>query len=129
MIGLGTFGSDHADPIEVACAVRGAYEVGYRHFDCAAVYGNEPEIGRVSRELFCTGVQRDDLWVTSKVWNDMHGRIEEACRQSLADLQLPYLHEDLAADVAPGRTRADTAHRDIEHDHPEAPPAAGRCSY
>ncbi len=91
IIGLGTFGSDHADPMEVARAVRGAYEVGYRHFDCAAVYGNEPEIGSVFRELFCAGVQRPDLWVTSKVWNDMHGHVEEACRQSLADLRLPYL--------------------------------------
>lgn len=91
MIGLGTFGSDHADPVRVARSVRGAYEVGYRHFDCAAVYGNEPEIGNVFRELLCAGVQRHELWVTSKVWNDRHAHIEEACRQSLADLQLPYL--------------------------------------
>jgi alcohol dehydrogenase (NADP+) len=90
-IGLGTFGSDHADPKEVAGAVRAAYEAGYRHFDCAAVYGNEPEIGAVFRELFDAGVRREQLWVTSKAWNDMHGRIEEACRQSLADLNLPYL--------------------------------------
>ena len=90
-IGLGTFGSDHADPLEVACAVRGAYEAGYRHFDCAAVYGNEREIGRVFRELFARGAERQQMWVTSKLWNDMHRRVEEACRQSLADLQLEYL--------------------------------------
>ncbi len=90
-IGFGTFGSDHANPMEVARAVRGAYEAGYRHFDCAAVYGNEREIGRVFREIFDSGARREELWVTSKAWNDMHGRIEEACGQSLSDLQLPYL--------------------------------------
>ena len=46
-IGLGTFGSDHATGAEVAAAVRGALEVGYRHIDCAAVYGNEWLIGDV----------------------------------------------------------------------------------
>jgi diketogulonate reductase-like aldo/keto reductase len=87
-IGLGTFGSDHADPDAVAAAVRGAFEAGYRHFDCAAVYGNEDRIGPVLRELLQSGVRRDEIWVTSKVWNDMHGRVEEACRKSLAALQL-----------------------------------------
>jgi diketogulonate reductase-like aldo/keto reductase len=90
-IGLGTFGSDHADPHSVADAVRGAFEAGYRHFDCAAVYGNENAIGSVFQGMLDSGVRRDELWVTSKLWNDMHGRAEEACRQSLADLQLDYL--------------------------------------
>ena len=90
-IGLGTFGSDHAVPGAVAEAVRGAYEVGYRHFDCASVYGNEAEIGQVFRELLATGVRRDLIWVTSKLWNDMHDSVEEACRKSLADLGLRYL--------------------------------------
>ena len=40
-IGLGTFGSDHVSPAEIAAAVRDAAVVGYRHFDCASVYGNE----------------------------------------------------------------------------------------
>jgi len=44
-IGLGTFGSDHVTAGEVAAGVEGAAEVGYRHFDCASVYGNEHEIG------------------------------------------------------------------------------------
>lgn len=90
-IGLGTFGSDHASPAIVAAAVLGAYEAGYRHFDCAAVYGNESEIGRAFHDLFAAGARREDLWVTSKVWNDMHGRVEEACRRSLDDLQISYL--------------------------------------
>ena len=41
-IGLGTFGSDRIAPAQVAAAVRGAAAAGYRHFDCASVYGNEP---------------------------------------------------------------------------------------
>ena len=44
-IGAGTFGSDHVTHDEVAKAVKGAAAVGYRHFDCASVYGNEKEIG------------------------------------------------------------------------------------
>jgi len=60
------------------------------------VYGNEREIGRVFRRIFDsqildTRVRREEVWVTSKVWNDMHGRVAEACRQSLSDLQLQYL--------------------------------------
>ena len=50
-IGLGTFGSDHVAADEVAAAVAGAFEVGYRHFDCASVYGNEEAIGRSLRNL------------------------------------------------------------------------------
>jgi diketogulonate reductase-like aldo/keto reductase len=91
-IGLGTFGSDHAAPEEVAAAVRGGFECGYRHFDCAAVYGNEREIGRVLRELLHR-VASEELWITSKLWNDKHADSDviPACRQSLADLQLKYL--------------------------------------
>ncbi|HZU27370.1 MAG TPA: aldo/keto reductase [Bryobacteraceae bacterium] len=87
-IGLGTFGSDHASPAEVAAAVRGAAEVGYRHFDCASVYGNEAEVGAALRD---TGIPRDELWITSKVWNDKHDDVIGSCRRSLADLQLEYL--------------------------------------
>jgi diketogulonate reductase-like aldo/keto reductase len=92
-IGLGTFGSDHAASDEVASAVLGAYDVGYRHFDCAAVYGNEDRIGAVLAELFHSGVKRDSLWITSKLWNDKHAEddVVPACRKSIADLQVEYL--------------------------------------
>ena len=92
-IGLGTFGSDHASPAEVAEAVLGAAEVGYRHFDCAMVYGNEAEIGRALQAVLAGGVAREQLWVTSKLWNNKHAPedVIPACRQSLADLQLEYL--------------------------------------
>ena len=87
-IGLGTFGSDRFGADEIAEAVAGAFEVGYRHFDCASVYENEAQIGCVLR-----GLPRDELWVTSKLWNDKHalGDVVPACRQSLADLGLDYL--------------------------------------
>jgi alcohol dehydrogenase (NADP+) len=90
-IGLGTFGSDHASAEEVAEAVRGAAEVGYRHFDCASVYGNEDRVGVALRDVMAGGVRREALWIASKVWNDRHDEVIASCRQSLADLQLDYL--------------------------------------
>ncbi len=93
-IGLGTFGSDHVSPEAVAEAVRGAIEVGYRHIDCAAVYGNEAQIGRVLSDTIDAGVvTRDELWITSKLWNDKHAPADviPACEQSLRDLRLDHL--------------------------------------
>ena len=92
-IGLGTFGSDHVPPADVAAAVKGAVLAGYRHLDCASVYGNEAHIGISLAELFAQGIRREDLWITSKLWNDKHaeGDVIPACRKSLADLRLDYL--------------------------------------
>ncbi len=89
-IGLGTFGSDRFTGEQVADAVLGAAEVGYRHFDCASVYGNERDVGRSLRAIRDGGIRREDLWVTSKLWNDEHGegRVGPACERSLADLGL-----------------------------------------
>src|SRR5689334_8047043 len=89
-IGLGTFGSDHAPAGLVADAVRDAALLGYRHFDCASVYRNEDRIGFALRDVMAAGVRRDELWITSKLWNDKHGEgdVVASCRQSLADLQL-----------------------------------------
>ncbi len=92
-IGLGTFGSDHVSHGAVAAAVRYAASIGYRHFDCAAVYGNEGGIGHEFRQLLGNGLRREDLWITSKLWNDMHGENDVilACEKSLTDLRLDYL--------------------------------------
>ena len=92
-IGLGTFGSDHIDASAVAEAVMGAAEVGYRHFDCASVYGNEKEIGGALSRIIDEGIKRQELWVTSKLWNDMHAEddVKKSCLQTLRDLQLEYL--------------------------------------
>ncbi len=92
-VGLGTFGSDRFSGEAIAEAVKGAAAVGYRHFDCAAVYGNEALIGQVFRELIEGGLKREQIWVTSKLWNDKHSEqdVIPSCRKSLADLQLDYL--------------------------------------
>jgi alcohol dehydrogenase (NADP+) len=92
-IGLGTFGSDHVSHAQVADAVKFAAEVGYRHFDCASVYGNEGPIGVAFEELFSRGLKRSELWITSKLWNDKHGEhdVIASCEKSLADLRLDYL--------------------------------------
>jgi len=92
-IGLGTFGSDKYDGEAVAGAVLGAAEVGYRHLDCAAVYGNEHLVGESLQAIMRGGVRREDIWVTSKLWNDKHNErdVIPACEQSLRDLQLGYL--------------------------------------
>ncbi|MCC6580550.1 MAG: aldo/keto reductase, partial [Phycisphaeraceae bacterium] len=67
---------------------------GYRHIDCAAVYGNEHLIGPGLRALLNDGVvRRDELWITSKLWNDKHATkdVIPACEQSLRDLRLETL--------------------------------------
>ncbi|MBT2293050.1 aldo/keto reductase [Paenibacillus albidus] len=65
--GLGTY---KAEGEEVAKAVTTALELGYRSIDTAAVYGNEEEVGR---SIAASGVARDELFVTTKVWNDDQG--------------------------------------------------------
>ncbi len=92
-IGLGTFGSDHVSPAQVAEAVLGAAAVGYRHFDCASVYSNESAVGASFERIMQGGIKREELWVTSKLWNDKHGEddVIASCRKSLADLRLDYL--------------------------------------
>ncbi|MEG0227835.1 MAG: aldo/keto reductase [Lachnospiraceae bacterium] len=91
-IGMGTFGSDRFTPEEVSAAVSGAIRCGYRMFDCAACYGNEDQIGEVFRNAFEEGVvERKELYIMTKVWNDMHRRVKESCRKSIADLQCEYI--------------------------------------
>ncbi len=91
-IGMGTFGSDRVSAEEVAEAVAGAVRAGYRLFDCAACYGNEAQIGQVFQAAFDEGVvERKDLYIMTKVWNDMHRDVETACRKSIADLRCGYV--------------------------------------
>ena len=90
-IGMGTFGSDRFTATEIADAVAGAIQCGYRMFDCAAVYGNEELIGKVFADAIEEGVvKREELFITSKVWNNMHGRgdVLLSCAKTLKDLQL-----------------------------------------
>jgi len=93
-IGMGTFGSDRFTPAQVSQAVSGGIDAGYRLFDCASVYQNEPLIGQVFEEAITTGkVSRSELFITSKVWNDMHGKgdVLLALAQTLKDLRLEYV--------------------------------------
>jgi alcohol dehydrogenase (NADP+) len=92
-IGLGTFGSDRFSGEDIAAAVVGAVEVGYRHIDCAAIYGNEHLIGASLEQVIAGGVPREELWVTSKLWNDKHDPADviPAFLSSLRDLRLDYL--------------------------------------
>ncbi len=93
-LGLGTFGSDKYGAEEIAEAVYGAVKYGYRLIDCASVYRNEDKIGKTLKRLFAGKVvERKDLFITSKVWNDMHGegKVLESCKKSLEDLGLDYL--------------------------------------
>lgn len=71
-----------------------AIKAGYRHLDCAADYGNELEVGEgIARAIADRLVTREDLWITSKLWNTFHAteHVEEGCRKSLQDLGLDYL--------------------------------------
>lgn len=89
--GLGTWLSK---PGEVGEAVLQALRTGYRHIDCAYIYGNEKEIGHALTFAFENGiVTREELFITSKLWNSFHHpeSVEPAIRKTLADLQLDYL--------------------------------------
>lgn len=90
-IGLGTWKSK---PGEVKKAVITALEAGYKHLDCAAIYGNEKEIGDALKEVFSKGnIKREEVWITSKLWNNAHLKqdVAPALEKTLNDLQLDYL--------------------------------------
>lgn len=93
-IGMGTFGSDRVGADEVSEAVYTGIKDGYRMIDCAACYGNEDKIGVEIEKVLQEGiVARKDLYIMSKVWNDMHGKgdVLVAAAKSLRDLRLDYL--------------------------------------
>ena len=90
-VGLGTWKSK---PGEVKAAVKSAVAIGYRHIDCAAIYKNEHEVGAALTELFDEGVvTRDEMWITSKLWNDFHdpAEVAKACAKTLTDLHIDFL--------------------------------------
>ncbi|KAM4642230.1 aldo-keto reductase family 1 member A1 [Discoglossus pictus] len=92
LVGLGTWKSA---PGQVRDAVKYALGVGYRHIDCASVYGNETEVGDGIKQSVGPkhGLKREDIFVTSKLWNNKHhpDDVESALRTTLKDLQLDYL--------------------------------------
>lgn len=90
-LGLGTWKIEKQRCAEV---VQTAAQLGYRHFDCACDYGNEEEVGQGLAQVIRTKIApRDQLWVTSKLWNTYHepAHVRGACERSLRDLGLDYL--------------------------------------
>ena len=91
LLGLGTWKSD---PSKVKEAVYEALKCGYRHIDCAWVYKNQREVGEGIQQAITDGiVTREQIWVTSKLWNDFHAfeDVEPHLRDTLNQLQLSYL--------------------------------------
>ena len=92
-LGFGTF-SNTDSPDDMAAAVFTALEVGYRHLDCAESYKNEAAVGRSLERSFKEGVvTREDVFVTSKVWQTNHKpeHVRQACKNTLKNLGLTYL--------------------------------------
>jgi len=90
-LGLGTWKLPKA---QAPAVIREAVRLGYRHFDCACDYGNEAEVGAGLASALQEGrCRRDDLWVTSKLWNTYHEpkHVRAACERSLRDLRLDVL--------------------------------------
>ncbi|HWL10022.1 MAG TPA: aldo/keto reductase [Planctomicrobium sp.] len=91
LVGLGLW---KIPQVETADVVFQAAQAGYRHFDSACDYGNETETGHGLQRVIQQGVcHRDDLWITSKLWNTYHRpeHVATAAKKTLSDLQLDYL--------------------------------------
>jgi D-xylose reductase len=110
VVGLGLWKIDK--PV-VPAMVEQAIAAGYRHLDCACDYGNEAEVGQGLRTAISSGAcRREDLWVTSKLWNTDHRRqhVRPAVERSLRDLGLDYLdlylvHFPIALEYVPPEVR------------------------
>jgi len=84
-VGLGTWQSG---PDEVRKAVKAALLAGYRHIDTALAYGNEGEVGQGIKD---SGVPREEIWLTTKLDNPWHKRVEEGIQSSLKSLGVDYV--------------------------------------
>ena len=88
ILGFGTW--NIANSAHAASIVRNAIEVGYRHIDTAEAYGNEESVGEGVKQ---SGVKREELFITSKLWNTEHGydKTMAAFEISMQKLQLEYM--------------------------------------
>ncbi len=108
-VGLGLW---KIEPSAVAGLIEEAVRIGYRHLDSACDYGNEAEAGVGIGRVLAGGCRRDDLWITSKLWNTFHApeHVRPACERSLRDLGLDHLdlylmHFPIALAYVPPETR------------------------
>ena len=91
IIGLGTWKSKEGEAYQ---AIRWALKLGYTHFDCASIYGNQEEIGQAFHDAFKEdNLKREEIFITSKLWNDSHNPkdVLPALKQTLEQLKLEYL--------------------------------------
>ncbi|UUO07326.1 aldo/keto reductase [Blastopirellula sp. J2-11] len=110
VVGLGTWKIDAAILPDLIVA---AVAAGYRQFDCACDYGNEKEVGAGIRRAIDQGLcRREDLWITSKLWNTYHRpeHVRAAAERSLQDLQIDYfdlyhIHFPVALEFVPFEKR------------------------
>ena len=128
-VGLGTWKIDKPIATDI---VTNAIELGYRHLDCACDYGNEVQVGQGINQAISSGVvSRDELWITSKLWNTYHAsvHVESALKKTLTDLQQDYLdlyliHFPIATKFVPFDTRYPPQwFFDPEADRPQMEPA------
>ena len=84
-------------------ALRVALDAGYRHIDTAAFYGNEESVGKAIRD---SGIARQEIFVTTKLWNSDHGNPEQALQKSLGKLKLDYVDLYLIHYPVPERLRS-----------------------
>lgn len=109
-VGYGLWKVPNAD---AAAMTHAALRAGYRHLDCASDYGNEAEVGQgIERALQDGSCRRDDVWITSKLWNTCHRRehVRLACERTLRDLRVDHLdsyliHFPIALEFVPFETR------------------------
>ena len=104
------FGVFKVDPVEAERIVSEALEVGYRHLDTAAIYGNEEGVGRA---IAASGIPRDELYVTTKLWNDRHDDAPAAMQESLDKLGLDHVDLYLIHWPAPANDRYVSAWRSL----------------
>ena len=120
LFGLGTYQSKAN---ELHDAIISALKDGYKLIDCAAYYKNEEIIGAALQETFTSGlVKREELFITSKLWNNNHApeHVEEALRKTLLDLPRRMSpHGDLESDGTNAGKRAMQTYRGFEFQHPE----------
>lgn len=100
-LGLGVWRIPNGKQCEAA--VLAAFEAGYRHIDTASLYGNEESVGAATR---ASGLRREEIFITTKLWNSDHGNPERAIQTSLRKLKLDYVDLYLIHYPVPQRLRS-----------------------